>query len=123
MPIDITRLEPGIYRAHLHGLIQLDEALATQANGKQLAQAHGDARYVLIVEVDPATDMPFDIRNAGQVIRSNEAAQIYVVGATLHIRLLLKLLGGLFGFKDFTTCKTLDDALTRARAVLATPSP
>jgi hypothetical protein len=123
VPINITRLEPGIYKAHLSGVIQLDEALATQADGKRAAQEHGDARYVLIVEVDRDTDMPFDIRSAGQVIRSNDAQQTYVVGATLHIRLLLKLLGGLFGFKDFITCKTLDDALARARTALATPAP
>lgn len=119
MPVTLTRLEPGIYRSHLTGTVLLDELLASQAEGLQMATASGDERYILILDIDGSTRMPFDIREAGQLIENDRSLKILSVGASLHIRLLASLLGRLFGMNRLEHMNTLDQAVQRARKLLA----
>lgn len=115
MPVEISRVERGVYHVVLSDKIMLEEIFAAQASGLQQAQAEGDSHYVQIITVHPSTDMPFDIRRTGDVIKGNAASATFVVGATLHIRFLVGILGSLFGLGKVEYAKTFDDALDSAR--------
>lgn len=115
MPVEITRVERGIYHVALAGKIMLDEIFASQASGLEQASADGDKRFIQIITVDRSTDMPFDIRHTGDVIKRNSAMETFVVGATLHIRFLVRILGTLFGLGRVQYFNTFDEALAEAR--------
>ncbi len=115
MPVEINRVERGIYHVVLSEKIMLEEIFAAQAQGLKMAQAEGDRHYVQIITVHPSTDMPFDIRRTGDVIKANAAVATFVVGATLHIRFLVRILGSLFGLGKVEYAKTFGDALDAAR--------
>lgn len=121
MAITITRLEAGIYRAHLADLVEVQALLAAQAEGAALAEAHGDDRYALIIDIDRSVQMPFDIRHAGEVVNQNQADVIISVGASLHIRFIASLLGSMFGLNGVEHVKTLEHAVQRARQRLNSP--
>lgn len=118
MPITLERLEPGVYHADLSGTIQLDELIAMQQEGVQLAESCGDRAYILILDVNSGTQMPFDLRSARPLLDSNAAQQIYVIGASFHIRLLVSMIGRFFGFKHIEYFSTLSDAVEKARRTL-----
>ncbi len=120
MPVDINRIERGIYHVELSKKIMLEEIFAAQASGLEQAQAEGDDSYIQIITVHSSTDMPFDIRRTGDVIKRNAASATFVVGATLHIRFLVGILGSLFGLGKVEYAKTFDDALESARKRRAT---
>lgn len=115
MPVEINRVERGVYHVALSEKIQLEEIFEAQASGHAQAQAEGDTAYVQIISVHPSTDMPFDIRRTGDVIKGNAASATFVVGATLHIRFLVGILGSLFGLGKVEYAKTFAEALTAAR--------
>jgi hypothetical protein len=119
MPVEITRLEAGAYRAALSGNIPLDALLTAQARGAQLAREHGDPAYVLIIDIARDTTMPFDLRQAGQLMAQHDALAVLSVGASFHIRFLVTLLGRLFTVGRVEHHNSLDDALRRARVILA----
>jgi hypothetical protein len=119
MPVTLTRLESGIYRSHLTDTVLLEELLASQADGLQMAVANSDERYIVILDIDRSTRMPFDIREAGKLIENDQSLKILSVGASLHIRLLASLLGRLFGLNRLEHLNTLDQAVQRARKLLA----
>lgn len=119
MPVEISRYEPGIYRTQLSGEIALDELLNSQAQGEEMAAAHGDQRYVLIIDIDKSTQMPFDLRNAGKIVEKNNALAVLSVGASFHIRFLVTMLGGLFRLGRVEHHGSLNAAVERARKILA----
>jgi hypothetical protein len=120
MPVQLERLEQGVYRAALSGTIQLNELIVMQQEGTQLAQSSGDETYVLILDVQKGTEMPFDIRSAKPLLDNNAAQQIYVIGASFHIRLIVSMIGRFFGFGNVEYFSKLSDAVEKARRVLAT---
>ncbi len=120
MPVQLERLESGIYRADLSGTIQLNELIAMQKEGTELAQASGDKSYILILDVQKGTEMPFDIRSAKPLLDNNAAQTIYVIGASFHIRLIVSMVGRFFGFGDVEYFSKLPEAVEKARRSLAT---
>ncbi|MBC8098545.1 MAG: hypothetical protein H7Y11_03825 [Armatimonadetes bacterium] len=118
MSIKITRLEPGVYRAELSGVIPLTELMAAQQEGATLAQQHGDAKYALILDIQRGVQMPFELRSAGEVVQASQASALLTVGAGWHIRLLAGLLGGLFGVGGVQHCDNLPQAVARARVAV-----
>lgn len=119
MAVEIERLEPGIYRTRLSGDIALEELIASQVEGRAQAAANGDQAYVLIIDIDRTTRMPFDLRHAGQIVEKNDALAVLSVGASFHIRLIVNLLGRLFQLGRVEHHSTLMDAVQRARALLS----
>lgn len=119
MPVHITRLEPGIYEVALSGRLMPEDLAAAQAGGAELAQSHGDAAHVLLLRVDPKVEMPFDIRQAGGVVKRNQARLILVIGATLHVRMVAGVLGRVFRVGRVEHAPNLPAALQRARRALA----
>lgn len=120
MPVQLERLEPGIYRAALSGTIQLDELIRMQQEGTELAQSSGDRHYILILDVGKGTEMPFDIRSAKPLLDNNAAQQIYVIGASFHIRLIVSMVGRFFGFGSVEYYSNLSEAVAKARRALPT---
>lgn len=119
MPVDLSRLEAGIYRAALSGTIQIDELANVQHRGTAMAADNGDTRYVLVIDVHPSTRMPFDMRHAGKLIAENKAHAIYVVGASMHVRMIAGLLSRLFkSLGGVEHSRSLTEAVTKARAKL-----
>ncbi len=119
MPVDITRLESGIYEVALSGRLMPEDLVVAQAGGAELAESHGDPAHVLLLRVDPRVEMPFDIRQAGQVVGRSQARLIIVIGATLHVRMVAGVLGRLFRVGRVEHARSLDAALPRARRALA----
>jgi hypothetical protein len=120
MPVQLERLEPGIYRAALSGTIQLGELIRMQQEGMEIAQSSGDRTYILILDVGKGTEMPFDIRSAKPLLENNAAQQIYVIGASFHIRLIVSMIGRFFGFGNVEYFSKLSDAVETARRTLQT---
>ncbi|MCU0499614.1 MAG: hypothetical protein MUF87_19870 [Anaerolineae bacterium] len=118
MPIHLERREPGVYLGQLSGTIHLQELLTTQQTGAQVAAQSGDPRYVLILQIDPSTHMPFDLRESRQVVEQNRASHVFTVGASWHIKLLSSMLARLFGIQGVEHYNNVDQALERARSVL-----
>ncbi len=119
MPVDIRRVEPGIYVAHLTGTVPLEALLGAQQRGSQMAESHQDARYVLILDIDRSTQMPFDIRQGGQVLEKNSSIAVLTVGASLHIRFLATILGQLFRHLGrIEHVSTVEEAVKKARRLL-----
>lgn len=119
MPVELSRLEPGIYRTALSGEIMLNELIASQSQGAQMAAEQGDSAYILIIDIARNTAMPFDIRNTGQLVEKNEALAVLSVGASFHIRFLVSLLGRFFQIGRVEHHNKLENAVDRARQILA----
>lgn len=119
MPVELSRLEPGIYRTALSGEIMLNELTDSQARGAQMAAEHGDSAYVLIIDIRRGTSMPFDIRNTGQLVEKNNALAVLSVGASFHIRFLVSLLGRFFQIGHVEHHGKLENAVDHARQILA----
>lgn len=119
MPVQLSRLEPGIYRTALSGEILLNELIESQSQGAQLAAEQGDEAYVLIIDIARDTSMPFDIRNTGQLVEKNSALAVLSVGASFHIRFLVSLLGRFFQIGRVEHHNKLENAVERARQLLA----
>lgn len=118
MPVKIARLEAGIYHSRLTGTVQLEDLLNSQQQGQTLLEQHGEKRHVLILDIDGSTQMPFDIRQAGQVLQNNKADKVMTVGASFHIKFLAMMLGNLFGLKGVEHFNTVDAAVASARKFL-----
>ncbi len=118
MPVKLVRLEPGIYHAQLSGTIQLNELITMQQDGVSQAAASGDDAYILILDVTSGTQMPFDLRSAKPLLDNNAAQQVYVIGASFHIRLLVSMIGRFFGFGSVEYFSSLPDAVSQARRTL-----
>lgn len=121
MPIHIERREPGVYLSHLSGTIHLHELLNSQDDGAALATQAGDSRYILILQIDPSTQMPFDLRESRRVVEQNQASHVFTVGASWHIKLLSSMLARLFGIHGIEHYNSVDQAMERARALLKQP--
>jgi hypothetical protein len=120
MPVQIERIESGIYWVQVSGTIVIDELIAAQQQGNRDAEQHGDDAHVLIIDIDRSTQMPFDIRKAGQIVENNAAKAVITVGASLHIKLVASILGRLFSRVGHVEHQDrLDSAVTRARKLLA----
>lgn len=119
MPVETRRIEPGIYMTRLSGSINLDRILESQQEGTRLATENGDERYVLIIDIESSTRMPFDIRQSGKVLENNKAMAVLTVGASLHIKFIASMLARFFRLGHVEHVSTLEQAIEKARKLLA----
>jgi hypothetical protein len=119
MPVETRRADTGVYITRLSGSIVLDHILDAQREGAQMAADNGDTRYVLIIDIDSSTRMPFDLRQSGKVLESNQAAAVLTVGASLHIKFIASMLARFFRLGHVEHVRNLDEAIQKARKIVA----
>lgn len=118
MPVEISRLETGVYLIALSEVVSLDEMIFAQGDGLEQALAYGEDRHVLLIEIAPDVQMPFDIREARALIDNDSSLAVLTIAPSLRVRIIAMLLGRLFGLNHVEHFSNREDAIKRARKLL-----
>lgn len=122
MPVEITRIESGLYLNRWHGQVTLAEVMQAEQDGLQMLQPD-ETRVVLVNDLSAASKFPMDIKALRRIAETNpHVVALLVVDAPSMIRMVgeaqAKSLSWIVEFHD-----TLDTALTRGHEILSSPTP
>lgn len=119
MPVELSRLESGIYLIELSALVSIDEMIYAQGQGLSQTLDHGDEAHVLLIEIASDIQMPFDIREARALIDNDQSLAVLTIAPSLRVRFIAMILGRLFGVGHVEHFSSRDKAVERARALLS----
>ncbi len=118
MPVEITRIESGLYLNRWHGQVTLAEVMQAEQDGLHMLQPD-ETRVVLVNDLSAASKFPMDIKALRRIAATNpHIVALLVVDAPSVIRMVgeaqAKSLSWIVEFHD-----TLDTALARGREILS----
>ncbi len=122
MPVDITRIAPGLFLNRWSGQVTLAEVMQAEQDGLRLLQPD-ETRVVLVNDLSAASKFPMDLKALRRITETNpHIIALLVVDAPSMIRMVgevqAKTLNWLVEFHN-----TLEQALERGHALLQTDKP
>lgn len=116
MPVQAEFIEQGIIVSHWSGQVTYDEIAASQEQGLSASRPYP---FVLILYLDKNVRLPIDIQKNRQLSQKSTALSVLVAGESTMASMLSSLGQRLLKDKDFEYFHTLDEAVVRAREILA----
>jgi hypothetical protein len=115
MPIEVERMERGVYRAIWTGSITTEDIILKMAVTRDLVSQSQDARYCLIIDLTEVGHIPVSITPLRAVATSDDRlAGFLVVRPPAVASMIAKVLRDLTRVR-FETFSLLEDAVIRAR--------
>lgn len=122
MPVEVTRLEAGVYRYQWLGHTRLDETIEALEEAIALGTEHGDNPHVQIIDMTAVKRYPLEMRGLGRIadMQKTHVLRVLVVstsaGAQMLGRTLSRIVPVLSGLEFH---KTLESAVESAREIVA----
>lgn len=121
MTVTSERIERGIYLSRFSDDITVEQVLAAQAEGLEQVSEHGEARYVLMMDLTEMKRFPADTRaflaKAEELLRG--LVNVFVVNAPLPARMLGDTVSKMRPSLHIEFFEDVDAAIDRARVLLA----
>ncbi len=121
MPVDVERVEPGIYVARWVGVVDAKQIIEASQTAKQLIAEHNDERLVMILDLRQNRKLPIDIR-----VLSRLSAEEQTGGTVGYVLVAAPRIVRGFGQvvnhivpTHIEWVDTWDEGLTKAREMLA----
>ena len=122
MPIEIARVERGLYLNRWLGVVTLDDVAGAAQTGRALMQTHDEAQVVLVNDLAAAERLPGDVRVLRRLAADNpQVIALLVVSAPSLVRVMAEAQAAgapwQVGFFD-----SIDAACAHGRGLLAAGS-
>lgn len=119
MPITVEYKEAGIYIAHWHNVVAIEEVTSKMDAVRRLADENGDSIYSLIVNLAEVKRIPVDLKRLRGIAHSDPRVLAFIVVEAPAIgRMVGQMLSRITAY-NFEFFDRLDDALIRARQLYA----
>ena len=116
MPIETTRVEPGIYLLRWYGDLTVEDIIGNNENDMALFQQHGETNIVLIIDMTDAGKQPLELHELGKVIKANKGrVQVIRLHAPFGAKMVGSALMRLYPMSDIRYMENEDEALQAAR--------
>jgi hypothetical protein len=122
MPIEVTRIEEGIYHYQWLGNVTVEEGRDAGIRGAAMADKLGENPHIQILDAENVKKLPVDIRGLGGVgaEQAGVSIQILVIHAPAIGRIIVNTLKSLVPFlRNMEFCTDMDEALAKARTTLS----
>lgn len=122
MPVEVTRLERGIYRYRWLGRVTVPETEEALNKAVALGQEHGDNPHVQILDMSEVERIPMDLWGLGKIgeKQKQDVMRVMVVKAPVAGRLFGETLQKVMPvLRMLEFHNTLDEAVKSARLVVA----
>lgn len=119
MPVDITRIQPGIYLNIVSGRIKVDDINNTIAEMSRLAEEYNDPCYVVIGDASAVKNIPFDIRTLRRLAEQDRRIAGFLIVQAPYLAQMAANIITKVSPVILETYETLDEALQRAQALVS----
>lgn len=116
MPVEVTRLEDGLYQAKWLGVVKIDEVYTAMQEIKETSMQHDEAHNVVVIDMLSCTRPPTDLFN-GQRISEMDPRNVgfVMVGASKIIEVLGNMLKRMSSRFYFEFAQSVDEGVLHAR--------
>ena len=118
MPVNVTHMEPHIYRAEWHGAVHIEDVIVKMQELSAMASQNGDHTYVLLVDLTTVTKIPFDIQNLRKTADSDTRVGCYVIVQAPAVGQLLGRMLDKVSASSFVFANSLDEGIELAHEYL-----
>jgi hypothetical protein len=116
VPIETTRVEPGIYRLRWYGDLTVEDILGDNENNMGMFRPNGETNAVLMIDMKDAGKQPLELPEMGNVIKANQGrVQVILLHAPFGVKMIGSALKRLYPMSDIRYMENEADALEAAR--------
>ena len=119
MPINIERLEPGIFRAECIGQLTIEDILARMREITALAEKSGDANWVLLADLTQSNKIPFDMKTLTNSANAAKSAAGYIFVNAPYVGQVIGNMLDKLSAKKFSFADSMEDGLAQAHSILS----
>jgi hypothetical protein len=118
MPVEIQRLEEGIYHSAWQGVVAIEEAFGAMDAVIASVRQNQEQRAVLILDMTTCTQIPFDVSNMRRLTEMDARVIAFVlVKGNIAAQMLVRMLDKL-SKRTFEQTETLPEAVRHAHNLL-----
>lgn len=119
MPINVTRLEAGIYHSNWTGSISTEDGFNANTELTAMAKEAGDERLITIIDLTHCTNIPFDFQNLRNLAdRESRTVGFVAVKASRLATVMGKMIDRVSS-KQIKFAESLDAGVIIARELLS----